>query len=86
MDDILAISTYPKLVLEGLKGGTVGFKNDKIEILEMHSGAKLQKKSIDGLDCWAITSEECVKTAVDTIKTSIAEGISGPFQKELALP
>ena len=56
VDDILAISTDPGLALEGSKGGTVKFKNDEIETPEMHPGAKLQKKSIDGISCWAITS------------------------------
>ena len=47
MDDILAVSTDPRLVSEGLKGGTVKFENDEIETPEMHLGAKLQKKSIN---------------------------------------
>jgi len=74
VDDILAISIDPKSVLEGLKGGTVKFKNDKIETPEMYLGAKLQKKSIDGMECWTITSEEYIKAAVNTIKTSISKG------------
>ena len=39
----------------------------------MHLGAKLQKKSIDRIECWAVTSEECAKAAVDAIKASISE-------------
>ena len=60
MDDILAISTDPRLVSEGSKGGTVKSKNDKMKIPEMHLEAKLQKQSTDGIGCWAITSEECI--------------------------
>ena len=67
------MSIDPRLVLEGSKGGTVKFENDKIETPEMHLGAKLQKKSINGISCWAITSKECIKAAVNTIKASIAE-------------
>ena len=60
VDDILAISINPRLASEGLKGGTVKFENDEIETPEMHLGAKLQKKLINGISCWAITSEEHV--------------------------
>ena len=67
------ISTDPRSVLEGPKGGTVEFKNDKTKIPEMHLGAKLQKKSIDGISCWTVPSEECVKAAVKAIRTSILE-------------
>ena len=41
VNDILAISTDPRSILKGLKGGTVKFKNDKIETPEMCLGAKL---------------------------------------------
>ena len=34
----------------------------------------MQKKSVNGISCWAVASEVCVKAAVDTIKTSIAKG------------
>ena len=71
VDDVLAIGTDPRLAPEGSKGGTVKFKNDKIEIPEICLKAKLQKKSIDGISCWAIVSKECVKATVNTIETSI---------------
>ena len=73
MDDISAISTNPRFALEGLKGGTVKSKNDKIKTPEMHLEAKLQKKSTDGIPCWAITGEECIQAAVNAIKASIAK-------------
>ena len=73
VDDILAVGTDPRLALEGSKGGTVKFENDKIETPEMHLGAKLQNKSTDGLPCWAVTSEECVEAAVETAKALIAK-------------
>ena len=73
VDDVLAVSLDPRSVLEGLKGGTVEFENDKIETPEMHLGAKSQKKSMNGIPCWAITSEQHIKAAVDTVKASIAK-------------
>ena len=60
VDNISAIGADPKSILKGLKGGTVKFKNDKIETPETHLRAKLQKKSIDGVGWWAITGEECI--------------------------
>ena len=69
----MAISANPGSILKGLEGGTVKFENDEIETPEMCLGAKSQKKSTDGISCWAIISEECVQAAVDTIKTSIAK-------------
>ena len=73
VDDVPAISLDPRSVSEGLKGGTVKFENDKIKTPEMCLGAKLQKKSMNGIPCWAITSEECIEAAVDTVKASIAK-------------
>ena len=59
---------------EGLKGGTVKFKNDEIETPEMHLGAELQKKSINRISCWAVASEDHMKAAVNAVGTSISKG------------
>ena len=40
----------------------------------MCSEAKLQKRSINGISCWAVTSEEHAKAAVNTIRASILKG------------
>ena len=71
VNDVLAIGTDPRLASEGLKGGTVKFENDKIKTPEMNLGAKLQKKSIDGISCWAVLCEECVKAAANAIEALI---------------
>ena len=76
VDDVPAIGLDPCSALEGLKGGTVKFENDKIETPKMCLGAKLQKKSMNGIPCWAITSEQHVKAAVDTVKASIEKSES----------
>ena len=56
VDDILAISEKPEEVLKSLEGNTVKYKNGKIAPPEVYLGAKLSKKSVDGMNCWAISS------------------------------
>ena len=51
VDDLLCISMDPNRVLESIKGGTIAFKNDKIESPEMYLGAKIQYKEINGHKC-----------------------------------
>jgi PAS domain-containing protein len=71
VDDILAISHDAKGVLESMQGDTVKYKNGKIEPPTMYLGARLQKKPLNGLDCWAITSVDYVNAAVKTVKESL---------------
>ena len=85
-DDVLAIGVDPKPVPEGSKGGTVKFKNEKIEVPEMNLGAKLQKKSINEISCWAITSEGHVKAAVNTIEASISKVNQWTIPKGAEMP
>ena len=47
VDDILAVAIDPQPILQSLEGGTIKFKDDKIESPEMYLGAKLKKKIID---------------------------------------
>ena len=86
VDDILATSTDPGLASEGSKGGTVKFENGEIETPERCLGAELQKKSINGIPCWAITSEECIEAAVDTVKASMAKGNEWSITKGAGTP
>ena len=71
VDDILAISTNAKNVLESLKTETIKFKNDKIAPPDMYLGAKLQEKQINGHSCWTITSVDYINAAVNTVKEAI---------------
>jgi hypothetical protein len=70
VDDILAISCNAKEILEDVQR-TFKLKNDKIEQPEFYLGAKLQEKSINGLICWTITSQDYVKAAVQNIEEAL---------------
>ena len=73
VNDILSISCDARSILEEIQR-TFKFKNGKIETPEFYLGAKLQKKSTNGIQCWTITSQDYIKAAVknveETIKTS----------------
>ena len=56
--DVSAIGADHKSVLEGLEAGTVRFKNDKIEIQKCVLVSMLQKKAINGAECWTIAGSE----------------------------
>ena len=71
VDDILAIGIDQEAVPEGLRGRTVRSKNGKIKIPERHLGDGLQRKTVDGIQRWAVTSEECVEAAASAIGTLI---------------
>ena len=70
VDDILALSCDARMILEEIRG-TFKFKNDKIEVPHYYLGAKLQKKPINGIQCWTITSQEYVKAAVKNVEEAI---------------
>ena len=71
VDDILAISEDPTSILKSLEGGTVSYKNGKIEPPEMYLGAKLQLKNINAHTAWTISSTDYVKAAVQTVRDSV---------------
>jgi len=70
VDDILAISCDARSILEEIQR-TFKFKNGKIETPEFYLGAKLQKKPINGIQCWTITSQDYVKAAVKNVEETI---------------
>jgi hypothetical protein len=70
VDDILSIACNPKLILREIQG-TFKFKNDKIEEPEFYLGAKLQRKPLNGLQCWTITSQDYVKAAVKNVEEAL---------------
>ena len=73
VDDILAISMGPTFILKSMEGDTVKYKNGKIEPPEMYFGAKLLKKELKGHLCWAISSTNYIKAAVQTVKDSVTK-------------
>ena len=70
VDDILAISADAMKVMLSIKA-SIKFKNDKIEVPQNYLGAKLSKKMINGQSCWSITSEDYIKSAVQTVEEGL---------------
>ena len=46
-------------------------KNDKVEEPSSYLGARLQKKVINGWECWTVTSLDYVKSAVATVEEAV---------------
>jgi hypothetical protein len=51
----------------------VKFKNDKIEEPSNYLGAKLQRKEINGVTSWIITSADYVKAAIENVEKGIRD-------------
>jgi hypothetical protein len=69
VDDILSISIDAKTILEQMQ---FKFRNDKIEPPTSYLGARLKvKKTIDGVDCWTITSVDYVNAVIETVEAAI---------------
>ena len=71
VDDILAISTNAKVLLQSLEGGTVKYKNGKVEPPDTYLGARLDKKRVNGIDLWGITSVDYIKAAIKTLREAL---------------
>jgi hypothetical protein len=70
VDDILGVSANPLPIMQELQD-MVKFKNDKIEEPSNYLGARLQKKKINGIDCWSISSVNYVKAAIDNVEEGL---------------
>jgi hypothetical protein len=70
VDDILALSNNARAILEEIQD-TFKFKKDKIEAPEYYLGAQLQKKPLNGLQCWTISSQGYVKAAVKNVEETV---------------
>ena len=72
VDDVLAISTDPTKLLEGLKS-TFTLKDNKIEIPDMCLGAMLGQMDVDGVQCWTMSAQKYVAESVKTVEEALAE-------------
>ena len=63
VDDILCISVDPRRPMNDISR-TLRFKKDKIEPPELYLGAKLEKKILNGVGVWTMTSCNYVKAAI----------------------
>ena len=68
VDDVMSMSEVPMKVIEGIQA-TFKLKGDKAEIPSMYLGGSINKVTIDaGTECWTMSSEKYVKTAVATVE------------------
>jgi Reverse transcriptase (RNA-dependent DNA polymerase) len=72
VDDILCISHGPKSTMKGIQA-TFKLKDDRIEKTENYLGAQLMTKIIDGVECWAMTSEQYIKAAIAHAESKLTE-------------
>lgn len=69
VDDILLISMDARTILQELH---FKYKNDMIEEPSSYLGARLKKKkTLDGINCWTITSVDYINAAVETVEAAI---------------
>ena len=73
VDDVLVISDDPETTITGLKY-VFKLKGDKAVVPDMYLGATLTKvESPSGSECWSISSEGYVKTAIGNVEKRLEE-------------
>ena len=73
VDDVISISEVPMRVIDGIRQ-TFKLKGDKAEEPEMYLGGSISKAITDqGIECWTLSSEKYVKTAVANVKETLAQ-------------
>jgi hypothetical protein len=77
VDDILGVSANLLPIMQEIQD-MVKFKNDKIEEPSNYLGARLQKKKINGIDCWSIM----LKRLLTMLKKGF-ERKNGSYQRRL---
>ena len=71
VDDILCVSYNPEETMKGIQE-RFKLKDDKIEPPEVYLGAKLEFKRINEVDCWTISAEDYIQTAVKNVEDHLA--------------
>ena len=85
VDDILCMSMKAKEVMEGI-GRVFKFKKGKIEPPESYLGARLRKKTLDGLDMWTMSSYDYVVAAVKNVKETLKDNPKWKLPKNAPTP
>jgi hypothetical protein len=70
VDDLIAVGCNPRGIMNEIQE-TFKFKDDKVEEPSNYLGARLQKKKINGYDCWTITSVDYVNAVVTSVEKTI---------------
>ena len=73
VDDVMSMSEVPMRVIEGIKA-TFKLKGDKAEIPDMYLGGSIMKATTaEGTECWTMSSEKYVKTAIATVEENLSK-------------
>ena len=73
VDDVISMSVTPMTVIERIKA-VFKLKGDKAEVLDMYLGRSLYKATTGmGTECWTLSSEKYVKTAVANVEENLAK-------------
>jgi hypothetical protein len=70
IDDLIPVRCNPKGIMDEIQE-TFKFTDDKVEKPSNYLGARLQKKRINGIDCWTITSVDYIDAAVTNVEKTI---------------
>jgi hypothetical protein len=68
----LVVSKKPFDTTDELKG-TFKLKGDKVEAPDMYLGARLCHKTMNGVTCWTMTSDDYVNNAIKNIEERLAK-------------
>ena len=73
VDDVISISTKPMDAIKGIKAA-FELKGDKAEVPESYLGGTICKVKTDlDNECWTLSSEKCIKTAVANVEEKLAK-------------
>ena len=73
VDDVISISEVPMVVMDGIKA-VFKLKGDKAEVPDMYLGGSISKaRTGAGTECWTLSSEKYVKTAVANVEECLAK-------------
>jgi hypothetical protein len=70
VDDVLCISHDPTATMKGIQG-TFKLKGDKIEVPTHYLGAQISQKTIGGISCWTMSSEQYIKAAIANVESNL---------------
>ena len=73
VDDVLAIAAEPMKTMDGTRA-VFKLKGNKAEKPDMYLGASLSElETVDGTKCWTMSSEKCVKAAIENVEARLAK-------------
>jgi hypothetical protein len=71
VDDIFSISHDTARTMDAIQE-EFKFKNDEVAVPDVYLGAKLEKKVMNGVECWTMASDKYVNAAIQNVETKLA--------------